>query len=377
MTNLFSKDRFPKEEAGMGTKTFVWLFFLSLVFLILVKVIPLKKADWLEGEMRRASKYMAEAEAVLVTCRAAKGFSPDERFDINGTGLIGVEFSSITTSIGNLAAKRTTTNPNMAGLIVMLLHKAGVRKGDNIAVGASSSFPALLIAVLAAAKTMDLKPLLICSLGASQWGANDPDFLWMDMWDCLTLNHIFNFKIRAVSLGGDKDIGEDMSPEGQAILREAVRKSGILFVQEPNLSNNVSLKMRIYEEAAAETEIRAFINIGGSFTNMGEDSDILQVKPGLAQISQFPPEERRGMVFAMAARKIPVLHLLYIRGLVQHYGLPWDPQPLPRSGEGDIYAKIREKDPAFLFLAGIYLLTVLGILIFQFRLAHKRDLLEP
>ena len=376
MTDLFSKTRFPKEEAGMGTKIFVWLFFLSLIFLVLVKVIPLKKADSLKREMRQASEYMAEAEAVLVTCRAAKGFSPDERFDINGTGLIGVEFSSITTSIGNLAAKRTTTNPNMAGLIVMLLHRAGVRRGDNIAVGASSSFPALIIAVLAAAKTMHLKPLIICSLGASQWGANDPDFIWLDMWDCIVLNHVFDFKMRAVSLGGDKDMGEDMSLEGQAILREAIRKSGIFFVQEPNLSNNVSLKMRIYEEAAAETEIRAFINIGGSFTNMGEDSEILQVKPGLAQISQFPPEERQGMVFAMAARKIPVLHLLYIRGLVQHCGLPWDPQPLPRPGEGDIYTKIREKDPVFLFLAGLYLLAAAGILIFRFRAGRKRDLLE-
>ena len=107
-----------------------------------------------------------------------------------------------------------------------------------------------------------------------------------------------------------------------------------------------------------------------------EDSEILNVKPGLAKISQFPPEEKQGMVFAMAARKIPVLHLLYIRGLVQHYGLPWDPQPLPRPGEGGIYSKVREKDPVFLFLAGIYLLLVFGILIFQARIDRKRDLME-
>ena len=356
----------------MKTKVCVGLFGLSLVFLGLVKFIPLKNVDRLVEKMRMASEYMAEAQSVLRTCQTAQGISPDERFDVNRTGLIGKEFSSITTSKGSLTAKRTTTNPNMAGLIVMLLHLAGVRSGHNIAVGASSSFPALIVAVLAAAKAMDLNPLLICSLGASQWGANDPDFMWLDMWDCLVSNHIFHFKMRAVSLGGDNDIGEGMDPAGQDILRAAIQRSDILFVQEPDLRANVSLKMRIYEEAAAETEIMAFVNIGGSFTNLGEDAEILRVKPGLVQISRFPPEEKQGMVFAMAARKIPVLHLLYIRGLVQRYDLPWDPQPLPLPGEGEIYTRIRENDPVFLFLAGVYLLSVLGILILQFRAERTR-----
>ena len=35
----------------------------------------------------------------------------------------------------------------------------------------------------------------------------------------------------------------------------------------------------------------------------------------------------------MAARGVPVIHLLYVKGLADRYGLPWDPVPLPGPGE--------------------------------------------
>jgi hypothetical protein len=40
-------------------------------------------------------------------------------------------------------------------------------------------------------------------------------------------------------------------------------------------------------------------------------------------------EEEHGVVFAMAKRHIPVVHLLHIKGLALKYSLPWDPMPLP------------------------------------------------
>ena len=131
---------------------------------------------------------MAEAESVLKECRKTSGLAADLESDINDTGLIGMENSIITTSIGHLRAKRTSTNPNLAGLVVYFLNDCGVKRGDVIAVGASSSFPALVVATLAAAKALGLKPLVISSLGASQWGANDPDFHWLKMWGCLQKN---------------------------------------------------------------------------------------------------------------------------------------------------------------------------------------------
>ncbi|MCP2521068.1 poly-gamma-glutamate system protein, partial [SCandidatus Aminicenantes bacterium Aminicenantia_JdfR_composite] len=186
-------------------KTIILLFSLSLIFFILTKYYSYREGS--DYDMIKASEIMLRAMETIKNCRKVKGIPFDENVDINKTGLIGIKYSSITTSIGNLEAKRTTTNPNFAGLIIFLLKRIGIKNGDTIAVGASGSFPALIIAVLSASKVMNLKPLIIFSIGASQWGANIPEFNMLDIFDCLLKKRIFNVKPIAVSLGGEKDIG--------------------------------------------------------------------------------------------------------------------------------------------------------------------------
>ncbi len=348
-----------------GSRIYIWLFLLSLVFYVLARTAPMKDVNVLKKDMVAASRLMAQASEAVSDCRRQNGSGLDHKSDLNLTGLIGREYSEITTSLGQLEAKRTTTNPNFAGLVVMLLKKAGVKRGDTIAVGASGSFPALIIAVLSAAEAMELNPLVICSLGASQWGANDPHFHWLKIQDCLDAKGMFEVKPVALSLGGDRDTGDNMLPAGRSILKEAVKQSGLLFIEEPDLKTNVEKKMRIYDTDAAEAEIRAFINIGGNVSNMGTDEEILKVKPGLTDIHNFPPPEKRGLLFAMAYRGIPVIHLLFIRGLAEEYGLPWDPVPLPQPGEGELYQHIRENSKWFLLLGIVYLLSIICVLIFR------------
>jgi poly-gamma-glutamate system protein len=306
---------------------------------------------------------MNEAVAAVRECREAAGVSIDPFSDINKTGLIGLESSPITTSLGNLEAKRTTTNPNFAGLIVFLLHQAGVGSGETIAVGASSSFPGLIIATLCAARAMNLRPLLINSLGSSQWGANHPGFHWLKILDCLEKSGLLTIKPTALSLGGDGDEGKDMSPEGRELLVRAAGKTKLLFLSEPDLEKNVGERIGLLEAAAGGAKIRAFINVGGGYANMGTDSEILKVTPGLAVITSLPPPERRGMIFAMAARRIPVIHLLYVKGLCDRYGLPWDPAPLPEPGQGEFYHQKEAVPRTFLILAAAYFLVIAIVLV--------------
>jgi len=373
MTKLFfyRKKNIPKEDAGKNERTILVLFALSLLFFVLAKFFPSREASKIKGEMTRASEIMAEATDVIKECCGEKGLLLDKNIDLNQTGLIGLEFSPITTSIGSLEAKRTTTNPNFAALIVSLLKEAKIESGDTIAVGASSSFPALVVAVLSAAKAMNLKAIVINSLGASQWGANSPDFHWLDMQNCLLDAGIFDAKPIAISLGGAGDEGEDMSPEGRSFLANEIRESGNFFLHELDLRRNVEARMRLYEEKAGEGEIKAFINIGGSWPNMGEDPEILKLRPGLVKIRQFPPTEKRGVLFEMAARKIPVIHLLYIKGLVDRYGLPWDPVPLPQPGKGKIFQLVGKRQASFLFLAAAYFLLVTIVMVFQNKLGKR------
>ena len=71
-------------------------------------------------------------------------------------------------------------------------------------------------------------------------------------------------------------------------------------------------------------------NSGGGFANLGTSLQVLDVKPGLHRSLPLPPVSQRGVLFAMAARKVPVIHLLFVKGLVMQAGLPWDPIPLPK-----------------------------------------------
>src|SRR3989304_688678 len=95
--------------------------------------------------------------------------------------------------------------------------------------------------------------------------------------------------------------------------------------------------MKLYFAAASERPVKAFVNIGGSWANIGTNAEGLQLRPGLASGVLAPPPAERGVLQAMAARHVPVIHLLNVKGLCERYGLPWDPRPLPRPGAGELF----------------------------------------
>jgi poly-gamma-glutamate system protein len=351
-----------KTLGGRKSRLLLGLFLLSLVFFFLAKIIPASETKILKEEMISASRIMAEATEMLKKCQETRGFALDPVADVNLTGIIGVKSSPITTTLGNLAAKRTSANPNLAGLVVYLLRRAGVHSGDTIAVGASGSFPGLLLAVLSAAQAMDVDPLVISSLGASQWGANRHDFHLLHMQASLQESGIFAFLPIALSIGGDQDMGRDMSEDGRNLLIKDIQASGLPFVSEGDLKENVEARMKLYFQRASGNPIKAFVNIGGSWSNLGIDSAILHLRPGLGKIVRFPSEEKQGVLYAMASLDIPVIHMLYVKGFVQRYGLAWDPAPLPQPGEGDLYQMLQEKQKSFLYISIIYLVAF-GVLL--------------
>jgi len=335
---------------------------LSLAYILALVFVP-SPGPPARGQMVAASRLMARAEAVIAKCRTERGIPPDPTADPNGTGLVGVEMSEITTTLGNLEAKRTTTNPNFAGLAVDLFREAGVERGDAVAVGASGSFPALITAVLAASRVMDLRPLLIVSLGSSQWGANVPGFTWMDMAGCLRRAGVLAVRPIAAAIGGDEDVGRDMSAEGRALLARRIEADGLPVVGRPELEADVAARLGLYEAAARGRPIRAFVNIGGSWANMGTNAEVLRLRPGLTRDVFVPPPGERGVIQAMAARGIPVIHFLNIRGLAERYRLPWDPKPLTEPGEGAFYRQAAARRPAFIFVTAGYVLIIVVLLV--------------
>ncbi len=338
----------------------------SLIFLIVTELAPFRITA-LRRQMVEASLLMETAASSIKNCRHEKGLAIDAMADPNRTGLIGLEKSSITTTLGNLEAKRTTTNPNFAGLLVFLLHECGVKRGDVVAIGASSSFPSLIIASLAAAETMGLVPLPFISLGASEWGGNHPDFTWLDMENCLRRSGILDVKAVGLALGGEEDIGRDMSPEGREHLSTLIKGRDVVFLEEPRLERNVAARLDLYRKASCGKRIGAFINIGGSTANIGINPEVLKLSPGITDDVFIPPFHERGVLQAMAANGVPVIHLLFVKGLTERYGLPWDPQPLPTPGKGDIFRRADDLRISLVFPAVVYFLSIGALLSFAWR----------
>jgi poly-gamma-glutamate system protein len=319
----------------------VWLriFGVTLLFLFINQYLPHNGSNVADDTMCSAAKIMSRALVEVKQYRSDLGIPINKTDDPNQTGLIGEYFSETTTTIGNLEAKRTTINPNFAALMVNLLSKSGVRNGDTIAIGASGSFPALILATLSAVKAMNLKPIIITSLGASMWGANHPRMTWLDIYFDLYQKGIFTYQINAASIGGDMDIGLELSPQGRKVIIAKIKAYRVPFIHEKNLWGNVAKRLKIYDTNRKGNKIKAFVNIGGAAANTGINPLMLDLKPGINYLHKYPPAAESGVLFELGKKNVPIIHLLNIKGFSLKYGIPWDPIPLPPVGQGEIYEK--------------------------------------
>lgn len=288
----------------------------------------------------RAARRMAQAEAYLKGV-VEKEQIPMEGDDLNQTGLIGPEWTELTTSLGHLEAKRSSLNPNMAALVVRYLHDAGIRAGDTVAVGSSGSFPGLAIAALCAATEMGLDTRVIASFGSSMYGGTRRALPTVRMLQLLEDAGIIRMDLMAVSPGGDDDRGENLLYEdGRSIILGLAAQTGVPVIDAPSLKDSIARRIALYGD------IRLFINVGGASANMGESAYTLTFPNGLVlDPPPIPHDENRGLMFEYAARGLPVIHLLNVRKLCLDNGLPFDPVPLPAPGEGGVYRRTAYRLP--------------------------------
>ena len=289
-------------------------------------------------EMLAAARHAEAAQAAIRADKAARGIVLDRADDPNATGLIGPRWSGMTTTLGVLEAKRTTTNPNFAALAVALLKACGAKPGERVALNLSASFPALNVAVLAAADTLGLETVSIASLGASMWGANDPAYPWLDMEDRLLATGLLRRVAVAASLGGADDVGKDMDPDTRAALRARLVASGRPMIEEADLKRNVEARLALY---LAGGRPACFVNVGGNLAATGATAHTSAAVPGLirptAKAESGEDQRLGGLIGAFLARGVPAIHLLDIKALALRHGLPYDPLPLPAAGEGSVY----------------------------------------
>ncbi|HKK83341.1 MAG TPA: poly-gamma-glutamate system protein, partial [Atribacterota bacterium] len=296
--------------------------------------------------------------------RTAKSIPIDEQNDPNKTGIIGEEFTKLTTTLGNLSAKRTSANPDFAALMVKYFKQAGLKSGDVIAVGSSGSFPGLIVATLSACKAMEITPLLIYSIGASEYGATISEFTFIDMLEKLNIKKIIPYHLLAVSMGGNNDQAEAMLyPDSKKLIRNIARKSDAIFIDTDNMTINIQKRMELYKNASGDKSIKLFVNIGGASANYGNTTASITYPNGLVVSGpEIPDHPERGLIFEYQALGLPVIHLLNIRDLALKNGIPIDPIPLPEEGQSEVYfeSKYQKWIIVITFIIGIMYLVLVG-----------------
>lgn len=294
----------------------------------------------LSGKTVRAEDYAIKCDAAqrMRACmNAVKRYKnelgiPLGAEDWQETGMLGEEFTGITTTIGALEAKRTSANPNMAAMLVQMLEEAGVKRGDTVGAAFSGSFPSLNLATLAACQAMGVNVVYIASVGASMYGANQPELTFPDMLLRMAAEDLVPLPA-ALSLGGDWDCGMEMDPEEVEKLLPRLRTCGIPFLYEPDYQKNVELRMEIYQENGP---ISCFIGVGGNVTTIGRGEDTMPC--GVVQpYYRLTSGEKSGLLEIYSAKGLPVLHVLDVKELTVRYGFPYDPRSPEPIGSGAIY----------------------------------------
>jgi poly-gamma-glutamate system protein len=284
------------------------------------------------AEMLMAARSMQAASRVLWMEKDARGLTPSAQADPNRTGMIGQEYTPITTTIGELPAKRTATNPDFAAALVRQIASLALARGTPVVIVVSGSFVGGDVAAITATETLGLRPIVIASLSASMWGANEPEFNLTDMLATLRERNVIRTRAIAAVLGGGGAIGGSMDADGVAALRRSAVRDGVPIVEARPVAAVIDALLTRINATAGNARPGAVINVGGALIGLGSCRESHEWPPGLTRKSLPCSDGTPGLAMRLAADGLPVLHIINMRRLALEWGLPFDPTPLPIPG---------------------------------------------
>jgi len=365
----------PFIPAIQKTTTLVALSVLSLLcFLIAVNAKTINISPSYKDKVE-AAQLMKQAMKILKESRMEKSVFIDIENDPNETGLVGSPFSLITTDEGDLDAKLTTLDPNFSAAVVDLMYQIDLTAGDTVAVLMTGSMPGANMAVITACEALGIHPVIITSIGASQWGANQVDFTWLDMESILYENDLIPARSIAASIGGRNDMGRLLSPAGRKLITENIAAHQLPLIRRDRLAENIQDRMELFKSVHPIGQYNAVINVGGGVASLGTSFNLKLLPPGVVTRTDISNIGRPGGIEGVMAKfvkaNVPALHILNIRPLIRQFNMPFAPIPIPEIGMGSLYAEERYN----LFVAAVCLLIVGGS-VFGVGLHSKRKIKE-
>jgi poly-gamma-glutamate system protein len=291
--------------------------------------------------------------SVIEDLKREKGIKSDAASNVPYNYMIGDEWSDITTSLGSLEAKETSTNPDFSALVVRLLHEAAITNKDKVGVILSGSFPSLSISVLAALQTANVDALIMSSLGASTYGANQPGATWLDMESALIRQGGMKFHSSLVSIGAGEDNGIGLSSEGLSFIRQAAYRNKVDLYMPASLKESIDKRVDIFEKSG----ISLLINIGGNETAIGNCQHSLSIPNGLNSKMSGCYDENRGLIIRMNQLKVPFINMLDIKDLAGRYGIAVSPGKSYAKAT-NLYDQTKTNKPILVFILAIGLIPV-------------------
>jgi len=370
----------PFIPAIQKTSTLLILSLIAMVaFIISLKSTIIEVSSSYDTKVKAAS-LMKKSMNVLKSNRMVSSVFIDDENDPNETGLVGSPFSLITTDEGDLDAKLTTLDPNFSAGMVELMVQVGIEKNDTVAVLLTGSMPGGNIAVLTALKALGAHSVVITSVGASQWGANHIDFTWLDMEKILYEENLILNRSIAASIGGRNDMGRLLSPEGRNIINKNISKHGLPIIKKSRLADNISHRMKLFNNIAKIDNYSAMINVGGGVASLGTSFNSKLLPAGIVNRSDVQSISLQdggieGVLSKFSKNDIPVLHVLNIKSLTEKLGMPFAPIPVPEVGVGTLYAV--EKYNVFVaFVCLIVLCSAVFVVGYQSKKEIKEHLIN-
>lgn len=325
----------------MNTKTKRALFsptaarFLLLAMLVAAIALTLslrgreKRADY--DQMIDAAARMARMTRAVASYKRERGI-PLTAEDIHSTYLLGDAYNFMTTTLGAVEAKRTAAHPDMAALALRIFKEAGVKPGDTIAALFSGSFPGINLAVLAACDELGARLIYTPAVGASTFGANQPELTFPDMAVLLCKDGLIETPPVAYSLGGRDDLGLDMDGTLLQGVKSRMKAAGVPLLYEADYAANIEKRLTLYE---TPNPVDCFVSVGGNLAATGGGEGVAGqglLDPARPRITAYS-----GLIERYLAKGVPVVQYLNIKRLVADYGLPYDPETPPEIGESAIY----------------------------------------
>ncbi len=284
-------------------------------------------------QMLAAAHAVQDASGILYAEKEARGLLPPPGADPNHTGMIGFQYTTMTTTPGELPAKRATTNPDFAAALVRLIAGLELAPATPAVVVLSGSYVGGDVAMIAALEQLKLRPFIIVSIGTSQWGATNPEFNILDMLALLRQRGVIQSHTKVAVLGGLNGAGSGMDEASRAALHVSAARDNIPVVDTQPLGAMIDDLVARARSALGGEKPGVVINVGGAIIGPGTCDESFEFPPGLTTTPVPCTRGTPGVLMRLSSDGTPVIHILNMKLLTEKFGLPYDPVPLPTPGK--------------------------------------------